>query len=184
MCRQSGRGLLVATVLLLATCTGGGSKQGDIRYSVSAPGMGILLANAPASPRASVPSFAIIGNENVGLTYLAIAGSGPVSGALACIAAETVASRSTLTDFAPDMVGDVGAPRLHPTGDPDVAWFEDGIATDELEGLRSLGHQMQSLRKFGRVIGFYCPRGLPQVQTCQFVKDLRTFGLAVSSDPS
>jgi hypothetical protein len=43
---------------------------------------------------------------------------------------------------------------------------------------------MQSLRKFGRVNGFYCPRGLPQVQTCQSVKDPRTFGLAVSSDPS
>jgi len=160
------------------------TMNGPFGSGVIAPGTGILLANAPAGPRASVPSLAIIGNENVGLTYFAIAGSGPVSGTVARIAAETVVFRSTLTDSVPDMVGAVGAPRLHTTGDPDVARFEDGIATDELEGLRALGHQMQSLPKFGRVNGFYCPRGLPRVQTCQFVKDPRTFGLAVSSDPS
>jgi gamma-glutamyltranspeptidase/glutathione hydrolase len=159
------------------------TMNGPFGSGMIAPGTGILLANAPAGPLASVPSLAIIGNENFGLTYFAIAGSGPVSSTVARIAAETVTSRSTLTDSVPNMVGAMGAPRFHSTGDPDVARFEDGIATDELEGLRSLGHQMQPQSKFGRVNGFYCPQGLPRVQTCQFVKDPRTFGLAVRSTP-
>ncbi len=160
------------------------TMNGPFGSGVIAPGTGILLANAPGAPRASVPSLAIIGNENVGLTYFAIAGSGPVADTVARIAIETTTTRSSLTDSVPDMVGAVGTPRLHTTGDPDVVRFEDGTATEELEGLRAMGHQIQSLPKFGRVNGFYCPRGLPRVQTCQFVKDPRSFGLAVSSDPS
>ena len=144
--------------------------------TVDDPGTGILLANPPGEPRASVPTVALVANENVGLTFFAAAGSGPVAETVGRIAAVTV------DDPESDMIGAVAAPRVHTAGNPDVARFETGIPPVDLQRLRDLGHQMQSLPKFGRINGFYCPRGLPRVQTCQFVKDPRSFGLAVSSE--
>ncbi len=154
----------------------GFTMNGPFGSGVVAPGTGILLANPAGAPRTSVPSIAMVANENVGLTFFAAAGSGPVAETVARIAVATLADEDS------DMIGAVAAPRVHTGGNPDVARFETGIVPDELDRLRALGHELRPLPKFGRINGFYCPRGLPRVQTCQFVKDPRSFGLAVSSD--
>jgi len=81
------------------------------------------------------------------------------------------------------MIGAVAAPRVFSSGDPDIAQVEAAMPADEQAGLTALGHRVRETPAIGRVNGFYCPRGLPRtVQVCQFVKDSRSFGLAVSSD--
>ncbi|MBO6784712.1 MAG: gamma-glutamyltransferase [Alphaproteobacteria bacterium] len=152
------------------------TMNGPFGSGVIAPGTGILLANPPGAPRAAMPSLALVANENVGLTFFAAAGSGPVAETVARIAVVTLA------DAESDMIAAVAAPRVHTAGNPDIVRFEDGMPPGEVNRLRELGHRTELLAKFGRINGFYCPRGLPRVQTCQFVKDPRSFGLAVSSD--
>jgi len=80
------------------------------------------------------------------------------------------------------MVGAVASPRAFSTGSPDITFVESTMPDQELTTLRALGHTIEQRQSIGRVNGFFCPRGLPRVQTCQFVKDPRSFGLAVSSD--
>lgn len=152
------------------------TMNGPFGSGVVAPGTGIILANPPGAPRASVPSVAMMVNEKIGLTFFAAAGSGPVVETVAKIALETV------QDEDGDAVAAIGAPRAHTTGNPDVTLVEADMSVPDQDGLRALGHDITAAPKIGRVNGFYCPRGLPRVQTCQFVKDPRSFGLAVSSD--
>lgn len=152
------------------------TMNGPFGSGVVAPGTGIVLANPPGSPRASVPSVAMMVNENIGLTYFAAAGSGPVVETVTQIALETV------QDEAGDMIAAIGAPRVHTTGNPDVTLVEAEMPAPDQDALRALGHDLRVVPKIGRINGFYCPRGLPRVQTCQFVKDPRSFGLAVSAD--
>ena len=152
------------------------TMNGAFGSGVVAPGTGVLLANTADSPRASVPAVALVVNEVVGLTFFAAAGSGPVAETIARVALET----------APNVDGDlikaITAPRVHTTGNPDVSIVETELSADIQEALRGLGHSLETRPRIGRINGFFCPRGLPRVQTCQFVKDPRSFGLAVNSD--
>lgn len=152
------------------------TMNGPFGSGVVAPGTGIILAKPPGAPRASVPSVAMMVNEKIGLTMFAAAGSGPVVETVTRVALETV------QDEDGDMISAIGAPRAHTTGNPDVVVVEADMSAVDQEGLRALGHDLKVVPKIGRINGFYCPRGLPRVQTCQFVKDPRSFGLAVSSD--
>lgn len=152
------------------------TMNGPFGSGVVAPGTGIILANPPGAPRASIPSVAMMVNEKIGLTYFAAAGSGPVVETVTKMALETV------QDETGDVIAAIGAPRAHTTGNPDVTFVEADMSVSDQEGLRALGHDLKVAPKIGRINGFYCPRGLPRVQTCQFVKDPRSYGLAVSSD--
>ena len=152
------------------------TMNGPFGSGVVAPGTGILLANASDDPRASVPSVAMVVNEIVGLAFFAAAGSGPVVSTVARTALETIEKSDG------DLTAAIARPRAHTAGDPDVSLIESDMLVAEQERLRSLGYNLQARPKLGRINGFYCPRGLPRVQTCQFVKDPRSFGLAVSSE--
>ena len=150
---------------------------GPFGTGIIAPGTGILLAPPLGAPRASVPTVAMMVNEIIGLTFFAAAGSGPTPGVVARIALDTI------TGGDENMIGAVAAPRVFSSGDPDIAQVEAAMPADEQAGLTALGHRVRETPAIGRVNGFYCPRGLPRtVQVCQFVKDSRSFGLAVSSD--
>jgi gamma-glutamyltranspeptidase/glutathione hydrolase len=152
------------------------TMNGPFGSGVVAPGTGVLLANPPAGPRAAIPSVVMMVNEKIGLTFFAAAGSGPVSETVSRIALDTI------QDEDGDVIAAIAAPRAHTTGNPDVAFVESGMSAADQDGLRALGHELRPLDKIGRINGFYCPRGLPRVQTCQFVVDPRSFGLAVSAD--
>lgn len=152
------------------------TMNGPFGSGVVAPGTGILLANAPAGPRAAAPSVAMMVNENIGLTFFAAAGSGPVLETVTRVALDTVRDEDS------NVIAAIAAPRAHTTGNPDRAVVESDMPAASQAGLRSLGHDLQVRPQIGRVNGFYCPRGLPRVQTCQFVKDPRSFGLAISAD--
>ena len=153
------------------------TMNGPFGSGVIAPGTGILLASLPDGPRASVPTVALLVNEVIGLTFFAAAGSGPTPGVVARIALDTIA------DGDENMIAAVAAPRVFSSGNPDVARVEAAMPPPERAALDSRGHRIEEAAFIGRVNGFFCPRGLPRtVQVCQFVKDSRSFGLAVSSD--
>ena len=115
-------------------------------------------------------------NENIGLTFFAAAGSGPVVETVTRIALDTVQDQDS------NMISAIGMPRAHMTGNPDTVLVEADMSVADQDDLRALGHNLQTRPKLGRVNGFYCPRDLPRIQTCQFAKDSRSFGLAVSAD--
>jgi gamma-glutamyltranspeptidase/glutathione hydrolase len=152
------------------------TMNGPFGSGVVAPGTGVILANPPAAPRAALPSMAMMVNEKIGLTFFAAAGSGPVAETVSRIALDTVQDESG------DVISAIVAPRAHTTGNPDVVVVESDMSVTDQDGLRALGHDLRTSPAIGRINGFYCPRGLPRVQTCQFVKDPRSFGLAVSAD--
>ena len=152
------------------------TMNGPFGSGVLAPGTGILLANTSDGPRASIPSVAMVVNEIVGATFFAVAGSGPV------VSTVTRTALETFEKSVGDLMAAISRPRAHAAGYPDIILVEANMSIAEQDGLRLLGHNLQVRPKLGRINGFYCPRGLPRVQTCQFVKDPRSFGLAVSSD--
>jgi len=158
------------------------TMNGTFGAGVIAPATGILLANLPGTPRSEFPSVAMMVNENVGLTFFAAAGSGPTPVSVARIAVETITATNTLTATDGDMIGAVAAPRSYSTGNPDAAVVEAALSGAEQDELRALGHNLKLVPQIGRVNGFFCPRGLPRFQVCQFVKDPRSYGLAITSD--
>jgi hypothetical protein len=115
-------------------------------------------------------------NEVNGLTFFAAAGSGATPGMVARIALDTIVGEDG------NMVAAVALPRAFNTGNPDVTFVEDAMPNAERTALVALGHNVEKTQSIGRVNGFFCPEGLPRGQTCQFVKDSRSFGLAVSSE--
>ncbi|MBO21240.1 MAG: hypothetical protein CMM26_02495 [Rhodospirillaceae bacterium] len=153
------------------------TMNGPFGSGIVAPGTGILLAPPPGAPRASVPTVALMVSEVIGLTFFAAAGSGPTPAVVAQIALDTI----TGTDE--NMIEAVAAPRVFSSGNPDTAHVEAQMPAKQKDALRALGHMIEETPFVGRVNGFFCPRGLPRtVQICQFVKDSRSFGLAVSSE--
>ena len=152
------------------------TMNGPFGSGVIAPGTGILLAPLPESERASVPTVAVMANEVNGLTFFAAAGSGATPGVVARIALDTIVGGDG------NMVAAVALPRAFNTGNPDVTVVEDAMPNAERTALDALGHNVEQTQSIGRVNGFFCPEGLPLGQTCQFVKDPRSFGLAVSSE--
>ena len=152
------------------------TMNGPFGAGVIAPGTGILLAPLKDAERASVPTVAMMVNEKIGLTFFAAAGSGPTPGVVARIALDTIIGADE------NMVDAVALPRAFNTGSPDITIVEDSMPDTERTALDARGHNVEQTQSIGRVNGFFCPRGLPRVQTCQFVKDPRSFGLAVSSD--
>lgn len=158
------------------------TMNGAFGSGVIAPATGILLANLPGTPRADAPSVAMMVNENVGLTYFAAAGTGSTPASVARIAAETLTASNAITAEHGDMIAAVAAPRSYSAGDPDKAVVEAALPEPDRTALRGLGHDLKVVPQIGRVNGFFCPRGLPRFQVCQFVKDPRSFGLAITSD--
>tara|TARA_R110002110_G_scaffold2756_1_gene13297 strand:+ start:38142 stop:39653 length:1512 start_codon:yes stop_codon:yes gene_type:complete len=152
------------------------TMNGPFGSGVIAPGTGILLAPVPDAARASVPSVALMANEVNGLTFFGAAGSGAAPGVLTRIALDTLVGSDA------NMVRAVASPRMFGAGNPDVSFVENAMPDGERAALSALGHNVEQLQTIGRINGFSCPGGLPRDQTCQFVKDPRSFGLAVSSD--
>ncbi|MEP4887273.1 MAG: gamma-glutamyltransferase, partial [Alphaproteobacteria bacterium] len=152
------------------------TMNGPFGAGVIAPGTGILLAPLLETERASVPTVALMANEKIGLTFFAAAGAGPIPGVLARVALDTIVREDE------NMVDAVALPRAFNTGNPDITFVEATTPDAARAALDALGHNIEQVQSIGRVNGFFCPRGLPRVQTCQFVKDPRSFGLAVSSD--
>ncbi len=152
------------------------TMNGPFGSGVVAPGTGILLASLPGSHRASQPTVAAMVNEVNGLTFFAAAGSGATPAVVARIALDSIVSGDE------NMARAVAVPRVLNTGNPDVTVVEAAMPESERTALTALGHNVEQTQSIGRVNGFFCPEGLPRGQTCQFVKDPRSFGLAVSSD--
>ncbi len=152
------------------------TMNGPFGSAIVAPGTGILLAAAPDGPRASMPSVAIVANKNVGTMFLAVAGSDATPVPLARVALDTLVVAED------DMVAAVSRPRMFSVGNPDRANIEAALPEAVRETLRGLGHSLAVEGEVGRINGIYCPGGLPREQTCQFAKDPRSHGLAVSSD--
>ncbi len=152
------------------------TMNGPFGSGVIAPGTGILLAELPDSTRAAVPTVALMANELNGFIFFAAAGSGETPGVLARVALDTLVAGDE------NMVSAVASPRAFNTGNPDVTVVESTMPEPERTALKGLGHNVKQTQSIGRVNGFFCPEGLPRGQTCQFVKDPRSFGLAVSSE--
>ena len=152
------------------------TMNGPFGSGVIAPGTGILLASLPETERAALPTVALMANGINGFTFFAAAGSGETPSVVARIALDTIVAGDE------DMVSAVALPRAFSTGNPDVTVVEGTMPDAERTALDALGHNVEQRQSIGRVNGFFCPDGLPRGQTCQFVKDPRSFGLAVSSD--
>ncbi|MBN41961.1 MAG: gamma-glutamyltransferase [Alphaproteobacteria bacterium] len=153
------------------------TMNGPFGAGVIAPGTGTLLAPLPSARSASVPTVALMVNENVGLTYFAVAGSGPTPSVVARVALDTIAADEG------NLIKAIAVPRVFGTGNPDVAVVEAASTAADRAALTSLGHRIEESKSVGRVNGLFCPRGIPRNENlCQFVKDPRSFGLAVSSN--
>lgn len=152
------------------------TMNGPFGSGIMAPGTGILLAPLPDGERASVPTVVSMANEVNGLIFFAAAGSGAAPGVLARVALDTLVGSDE------NMIDAVASPRVFGTGSPDVSFVESAMPDGERAALSALGHNVEQMQSIGRVNGFFCPGGLPRDQTCQFVKDPRSFGLAASSE--
>lgn len=152
------------------------TMNGPFGSGVIAPGTGILLAKLPGAARADVPTVTVMANEVNGFTFFAAAGSGETPGVVARVALDTIVAGEE------NMVSAVALPRAFNTGNPDITLVESAMPDAERAALVTLGHNVEQTQSIGRVSGFFCPDGLPRGQTCQFVKDPRSFGLAVSAD--
>ena len=142
-----------------------------------APGTGIVLATAPASPLTSPIAAVIAVNPNIGtLSLAAVAvGGAPAASAL------TGMLLATLDDGQP-LAAALAAPRLHHGGLPDRVLYEPGVEDTAIDGLQTRGHETWAAPGLGQVSALHCPGGLPRDTACQFATDRRGFGLAARSD--
>ena len=152
------------------------TMNGPFGSGVMAPGTGILLAGLPDSTRVSAPTVALMSNEVNGLSFFAVAGSGATPAVVARVALETIVAGDA------NMASAVALPRAFSAGNPDTTIVETGMPDADRAALQGLGHNIEQTQSIGRVNGFFCPEGLPRGRTCQFVKDTRSFGLAVFAE--
>ncbi len=132
---------------------------------------GILLAAVPglsAGPAAIGP--VIIANAHVGEAHFAAAASGGVTAAEALT---QVLLDNQLAGVRLDKA--VAAPRVHHSGNPDIAFVEEG---GNSAGLSKRGHEVKSTAMPSRVNALACASGAPGFDRCRVDNDPRGFGLS------
>ena len=136
------------------------------------PGLGIFLAAVPgvnSGPPAVGPVMVV--NPNVREVRFAAAASGGIT---APTALEQVLL-ATLVEGKP-LEQAVAAPRIHHSGNPDLAFVEEGKG--DPAPLARRGHQVKALALPGRVNAVQCASGRPSFQRCQVAADPRGFGMS------
>lgn len=144
---------------------------------LTAPGTGIVLAPPPSPEiKNGFPYPAVlVGNENTGrLSLAAVSSGGPAAPAnLARVVLEAYEAEEPLQEV-------VAAPRLVHVGRPDGVAHEPGLPEDIRAALGDRGHRLGESPVFGRINGFYCPRGLrDDPERCDAATDPRGAGLSV-----
>ena len=138
------------------------------------PNTGIILAGSPgtsAGPAAVSPI--LVANTNAVEFRLALTASGGVtagSSAANVLLATLVENKSL--DAA------IAAPRIHHSGQPDLAFTESGDRIFDPAPLVKRGHEVKPVALPSRVNGMLCRSGTANFNTCSVVTDPRGFGLA------
>lgn len=143
-----------------------------------APSTGIVLAALPGKGGRGPTSLGpvIITDESRMRIFFAGAASGGVAAptALVSVLARTQIEEESLRDA-------IAAKRVHHSGSPDVVYYEQGLAKDELRNLAKRGHRIAATKTLARVNVVSCFSGVPDlVKECSARSDPRGFGLAVN----
>ena len=142
--------------------------------------MGVLMSFVPGQggrgPMSLGPMLAVDHFTND--FFFAAASSGGVAAATSMIG---VAVRHLVE--IEDLEASVAAKRVHHSGAPDIAYYEQGFDEALIQSLISRGYRVGATPVLGRVNALGCPQGLPyDPKSCQSVSDPRGYGLAVKID--
>lgn len=144
-----------------------------------APGTGVMLAAAPGADGRGPLGLAVMlmTNENSKTFHFAGAASG---GVVASTALAQVAGRAILAEEGLESA--VARPRVHASGDPDLAFVEPSLSEDAQVALSLQGFSTAATPTLGLVNAIQCLGGLSQNQdACHMAVDPRGFGLAAGS---
>lgn len=140
-----------------------------------APGTGIMLAAVPGvstGPAAVGPVLVI--NPHSNEVHFAAAASGGVTAPTALVQVLL----STLEDDTP-LDKALAAPRVHHSGNPDIAFGEAGEYALDGAPLSKRGHEVKNVPMPSRVNAFRCASGNPSFEKCRVGVDPRGNGLGV-----
>lgn len=148
-----------------------------------AQGMGIILAALPAPLGRGLDSLGVmLGVNNIhNIFYYGAAGTGSIAvpEILASVAMGAVQPK------AGEGLGTaIAAKRVYNGGDPDVTYYEQGLADGNVSALGKLGHRLAPVSGMGLVNAIYCPTGVPNKDgmLCSIQTDPRGFGLASGAE--
>ena len=148
-----------------------------------ARGMGIILAGLPAPLGRGLDSLGLmLGINNLhNIFYYGAAGTGStaVPGVLA-----GVAISMALPASGESLETALEAKRVFNSGDPDVTYFEQGLAGGVFSKLEKMGHRLKPTSGMGLVNAIYCSTGVPNREgmSCTIRTDPRGFGLASGAE--
>jgi gamma-glutamyltranspeptidase/glutathione hydrolase len=140
-----------------------------------APGTGMMLAAVPglsSGPAAVGP--VVVFNAHSKEVHFAGAASGGVTAPTALV--QTMLT--TLVDKA-SLESAIGAPRVHHSGAPDLAFVEAGERAADAAPLTKRGHDVKAVPIPSRVQALYCASGDPDFKKCRVASDPRGSGLSV-----
>jgi gamma-glutamyltranspeptidase/glutathione hydrolase len=148
-----------------------------------AQGMGIILAALPAPMGRGLDSLGtMLGVNNLhNIFYYGAAGTGSIAvpGVLAGVVLGTV-----LPGSGENLETAIDAKRVYNSGDPDVTYYERGLAGGVVAALGKLGHRLKPASGMGLVNAIFCPTGVPNKEgmSCAIRTDPRGFGLASGAE--
>ncbi len=145
-----------------------------------APGTGIILAAIPDKDGRGSLSLGpmVVINHFVNEFYFAAAASGGIAAPTSMI---NVAAKALLGEQS--LKKAISAKRVHHSGTPDIAYYEQGLDKKSIQGLARRGYRTAATPRLGIVNAIYCSKGLPpRPETCQVDADPRGSGMASSSD--
>jgi len=136
-------------------------------------GTGIFMAAAPgvnSGPPAVGPVMVV--NPHVQELRFAAAASGGATAptAMTQVVLDAQVAGGTLEEA-------LAAGRVHHSGNPDIAFVEEGKVDEQL--LTKRGHQVKAVAMPSRVNALKCGTGYPGFTRCQVAADPRGFGMAV-----
>jgi gamma-glutamyltranspeptidase/glutathione hydrolase len=137
------------------------------------PGLGIVLAAAPADGRSGDSGASVIvTNANVHQVFLAAsAGGSNATGALATVLQDTLLREQPIAQA-------LRAPRVHQDHGPDQAVVEAALGEGARAALEKKGHALVVVPSIAQVDAVACPGGLPREPgSCVFTPDPRGAGL-------
>ena len=153
------------------------SMNGPFGTGRMLPGTGSFAVASPSDATGGGPSLAIVGNENTGNIFLAVAASGgPASAAaLARVAGSALIDDRPLTAALADR-------RLAVDSGSRTVYVEAGSTDLAISSLRARGLKVGPGGALGRVNAIHCPRGnVRDQETCRYGVDPRGFGHAVNA---
>ncbi len=145
-----------------------------------ARGTGIILAAIPGKGSRGALSLGpmLVINQFVNEFYFAAASSGGIAAPTSMI---NVAAKAILGEQG--LKKAVSAKRVHHSGTPDIAYYEQGLDKKSIQGLARRGYRTAATPTLGVVNAIYCSRGIPpKPESCQASADPRGAGMASNSD--